>query len=67
MKTVKFFNSVMEASLAESLLKANGIENAVLRRGLDIIGDTGDSEGADLYVAEKDLIKARRILEIDSD
>jgi len=62
---IKFFNSIVEAQLLGNLLKEHGIENWVQKRGLEFPGDLGDSYGAELLVAEKDVEKAREILEIN--
>lgn len=60
---IKFFNSIVAAELAGNLLKENGIKNMVQKRGMDFPGDLGDSYGADLFVAEKDVEKAKELLE----
>ena len=64
MKKIKFFNSIAEAELARNLLKKSGIESLVQRRGMEFPGDMGDSYGGDLFVAEKDTEKAKKILKI---
>ncbi|MFH1780699.1 MAG: DUF2007 domain-containing protein [Candidatus Nealsonbacteria bacterium] len=61
---IKRFNSIVEAELAKNLLKENGIESLVRRRGIRFPGDMGDSFGADLFVNKKDAEKAKEILEI---
>jgi len=62
MKKIKFLNSIAEAELVKNLLKEQGIEASVQRRGLQFPGDLGDSYGADLFVPEKDVEKAKDIL-----
>ena len=64
MRKIKFFNSIAEAELAKNLLKESGVESSVQRRGVEFPGDMGDSYGADLFVAENDIVKAKGILEI---
>lgn len=64
MKKIKFFNSIAEAGLAKNLLKENGIESSIQNNGVEFPGDLGDSYGADLFVADRDLEKAKDILEI---
>jgi len=59
---VKFFNSILVAEAAKNLLREHGIEALVQKRGLEFPGDLGDSYGADLFVAEEDVEKAREIL-----
>ena len=61
---IKFFNSIVEAELAKNLLEQNKIEGIVRRRGLEFPGDLGDSYGADLFVTQKDVEKAKELLEI---
>lgn len=62
MKKIKFLNSIAGAELVKNLLKEHGIEASVQRRGLQFPGDLGDSYGADLFVPEKDVEKAKDIL-----
>jgi len=60
---IKFFNSIMEAELANNLLKEHGIRGMVQKRGVEYPGDRGDNYGADLFVDEKDTEKANEILD----
>lgn len=62
MEKIKYYNSIAEAELAKNLLMGNGIESSVQKRGVEFPGDMGDSYGADLSVAEKDIVKAQEIL-----
>ena len=62
MEKIKFFNSISEAELIKNLLKEHGINASVQKRGLQFPGDLGDSYGADLFVPEKDLERAKDIL-----
>lgn len=62
---IQFFNSIALAQLAGNLLRENGIENWVQKRGMQFPGDLGDSYGAELFIAEKDVKKATEILQID--
>ena len=62
MAKVKFFNSILMAEAAKNLLKEHGIEALVQKRGLEFPGDLGDSYGADLFVTEEDIEKAKEIL-----
>lgn len=64
MVKIKFFDSIIEAELAKNLLKEFKIESVVQRKGLKYPGDMGDSYGADLFVTEKDIDKAKELLEI---
>ncbi|MFH1170290.1 MAG: DUF2007 domain-containing protein [Candidatus Vogelbacteria bacterium] len=64
MHKIKFFNSIVEAELAKNLLKENGVESSVQKRGIEFSGDMGDSFGADLFVSEKDVLKANELLEM---
>ena len=64
---IKFFNSIAEAELTKGLLKENGVESIVQRRGVEFPGDMGDSYGADMFVAEKDVRKAKEILKIPAE
>lgn len=61
---IKLFNSITEAQLTGNMLREYGIENWVQKRGAEFPGDLGDSYGAELFVAEKDIEKAKEILEI---
>jgi len=63
---IKFFNSITEAELAKNLLKGNGIESLVHRKGIEFPGDLGDSYGAELFVTKNNIEKAKEILEIYS-
>jgi len=60
---IKFFNSITEAELIGNLLTEHGIKNLVQKRGLKFPGDLGDSYGADLFVKENDVEKAKKIIE----
>ena len=61
---VKKFNSNMLAEAAKILLKSYGIESYIkVEGGIDFRGAMGDSYGADLYALEKDLQKAKAILD----
>lgn len=60
---IRFFNSIIEAQLAGNLLKKQGIENFVQKRGLEFPGDLGDSYGAELLVNEKDVQQAKEVLD----
>lgn len=62
---IKFFNSIAEAQLIGNLLESCGVKNLVKKRGLEFPGDLGDFYGADLFVAERDVKKAKEILEIE--
>jgi len=62
MEKIKFLNSIAEAELIKNLLKEHGINASVQKRGLQFPGDLGDSYGADLFVPEKDLERAKDIL-----
>ncbi len=60
--TVKFFNSIAQAELAKNLLKEHGVGSFVEKGGLRYPGDSGDSSGAILRIAEKDAENAGKIL-----
>ena len=62
MVKIKFFTSIVEAELAKNILQENGIKSIVQKRGVNFPGDLGDSYGADLFVAEKDMEEAKKIL-----
>ena len=59
---LKSFHSVVEAELAKNLLKESGVIAYVQKNGVEFAGDMGDSYGADLFVRESDVEKARAIL-----
>lgn len=61
---IKFFNSIIEAELVKNLLKKYKIESMVQRKGLKYPRDMGDSYGANLFVTEKDIDKAKELLKI---
>lgn len=61
---LKSFNSVMEAELVKNLLQASGINSVVQKKGLEWAeGAGGDVAGADLFILEKDVEKAKEILD----
>ena len=60
---IKFFNSIVEAELAKNLLKEYKIDAFVERKGIEFPGDLGDTYGAELFVGEKDVERAKEILE----
>ena len=60
---IKFFESIVQAELVKNLLKEQGIESFLQKRGLNFPGDLGDSYGADLLVTEKNEEKAKKILD----
>lgn len=64
---IKFFDSIVGAQLAGNLLKEHGVKNWVQKKGLNFPGDLGDSYGAELFVLEKDVEKAKEILETNKD
>ena len=59
---VKHFTSIVEAELAKNLLAGEGIVAIVKNKGVTFAGDLGDSFGANLFVAKKNAIKAKKIL-----
>lgn len=61
---LKTFNSLAVAGLAKNILERYGIKSVIQKRGLEMIeGAGGDIAGADLFVTEKDIKKAKKILE----
>ena len=54
----------MEAELAKRLLEADGIKSFIQKRTWTNPG--GDAMGADLFVSEKDLREASKILDSDA-
>jgi hypothetical protein len=60
---LKRFSSIMEAELAKSLLESQNINCIIKNAGLKFVGDLGDGYGADLFVLEKNIEKAKKILE----
>ena len=67
MINIKSFNSITEAELVKNILKENSIEGWVQKGGIKFPGDMGDSYGAELSVAEKDVAKAKEILKVYSE
>lgn len=63
---IKKFNSIAEAELAKNLLEKRGIIAMLKNKGVEFPGDMGDSYGADLFVAGKDMKEAKKILEKES-
>jgi hypothetical protein len=61
---LKNFGSIMEAELAKRLLEADGIKSFIQKRTWTNPG--GDAMGADLFVSEKDLREASKILDSDA-
>lgn len=59
---IKRFNSIAETELVRNMLEQHGIKASVQNTGLKYPRDGGDSYGADLFVAEKDVEKAKEIL-----
>lgn len=61
---LQHFNTEMEAGLAQNILKEQGIVAIIQTRGLNKYTGWSDFNGVDLIVAEKDLKKAKEILEL---
>ncbi|MFH1657007.1 MAG: DUF2007 domain-containing protein [bacterium] len=59
---LKSFNTVAEAELVKNLLVQYNIKSVVKRKVGGAFGNV-DTEGADLFVAEKDFLEAKTILE----
>lgn len=59
---VKSFNIVAEAESAKNLLEQHDIKSIVQKKGPTAWGNV-DADGADLFVAEKNVNKAREVLE----
>lgn len=55
------FSSLGEAKVVKTLLEANGIKS-VIQGG--VAYDSGDNQGIKIFVLEKDLIKAKELLNI---
>jgi len=63
---VKSFDSVVEAELAKNLLETQEIITIVKKRTIDFPGGYfGDNTGADVYVSETKLQKAKEILGVE--
>lgn len=61
---LKTFDSLAIAGLAKNTLEKYGIKSILQKRGLEMAeGAGGDMAGADLFVLEKDIEKAKKILE----
>lgn len=61
---LKTFNSLAIAELAKTTLEKYGVKSVLQKKGLEMAeGAGGDIAGADLFVLEKDIEKARKILE----
>ena len=61
---LKFFKSATEADLVSGILKAEGVANIVRRRGMEMRIGYPDYDGADVFVLEGSLEKAKGILEL---
>ena len=59
---LKNFNTVIEAESAKNLLEQHNIKSIIQRKGPTAWGNV-DVDGADLFVAEKDVDKAKEVLE----
>ncbi|MFA4998562.1 MAG: DUF2007 domain-containing protein [Candidatus Paceibacterota bacterium] len=60
---LKKFNSNLLAESVQILLKSCGIASIIkVQGGIEFRGALGDSYGADLYVLEKDLKRAKEII-----
>jgi len=62
---IKYFNSIGEAELAKALLTENGIEGMLQKNDRGFLDSSGDLMGATLFVMDKDLEKAKKILKIE--
>ena len=62
---LKRFTTMMEAELAQNLLKEEGIISTMQTTRLNMFAPGGDVLGSmDLFVAEKDFEKAKEIFDI---
>jgi hypothetical protein len=61
--SIKFFKSAGEAQLASDFLAAQGIHSLVRRSGMEVRLGFPDYDGAELFVLESDLQKAKEALE----
>ena len=61
---IKSFATEMEAELAKGMLGAYGIKSLVQCRGVHSSGISDDRFGAELFVLQTDVEKAKEILEL---
>jgi hypothetical protein len=60
---LKFFKSAIQADLVSGILKAEGVPNIVRRQGMEVRIGYPDYDGAEIFVLEESLEKAKEILE----
>jgi hypothetical protein len=61
--SIRWFKTKFEAEMTKKFLEAYGIKSLVQEKGFHSSGIPDDSLGIDLFVLEKDVNKAKELLE----
>lgn len=62
---IKNFPTRIEAEIGKTMLRSHGIESFLQLEGVHSSGIPNETLGVDLYVLEKNMEKARELLESD--